>query len=607
MGFGRNLLLITALVCVCLVLSCGTERRQINLLIIGVDTLRPDHLGCYGYERRTSPSIDRFASEGALFEDAVSQSPWTLPSFASTLTSLYPTQHGAGFLEPGSGSYGNRMRTTFPPLAMILLKAGYSTGAVINAPALAPEFGVDRGFEFYDTTPRWDDRKADATTAEVLSWIDGVGEGPFFMFAHYFDPHVTYEPPAPYDTLFDPGYSGRIGNAFDRDTYQRMAEVLSVEGDPRMEADWNHIRALYDGEIAFTDVAIGDLLAGLEERGLRSNTLVVFLSDHGEEFFDHKGFEHGHTLFDEIIKVPLIFSLPGVIPENMRVGQQVRMLDVTPTILDLLGILPTAHLEGVSLRPLITGDGEIEAVKARLLPHRFAYTESMLYGTEKKSITAHPWKLIYDTVTQKQMLFNLEHDPGEHEDLIDRQADAHGPLEELFFQTFFNISETWYVELAGGSEGHKFDLHVSVPRKPIMGNIKMFRIFDSQGHLVDQDRLRLTEVSENVMRLEGFDLKGSMTIAFKVGPKRVPVSFDLGIDGESALDITRVGENLSAPEEMPVTLKATRRGISKGTPPSRPEPPYILVWHAGFEYGTDTPVELGEDTKRKLRALGYIQ
>jgi len=121
--------------------------------------------------------------------------------------------------------------------------------------------------------------------------------------------------------------NGLVGN----EEKSVVARVFGV--DPRMEADWNHIRALYDGEIAFTDVAIGELLAGLEERGLRSNTLVVFLSDHGEEFFDHKGFEHGHTLFDEIIKVPLIFSLPGLIPENMRVGQQVRMLDVTPSAL----------------------------------------------------------------------------------------------------------------------------------------------------------------------------------------------------------------------------------------------------------------------------------
>jgi arylsulfatase A-like enzyme len=576
-------------------------------MIIGVDTLRPDHLGCYGYDRPTSPNIDKLAADGALFEDAVSQSPWTLPSFATAFASLYPTQHGAGFLELGAGSFGNRMRTTFPPLAMIMLKHGYSTGAIINAPALAPEFGVDRGFEFYGTTPRWDDRRADVTTSEALKWIDGVADGPFFMFVHYFDPHVTYEPPAPYDTLFYPDYSGRLDRSFDRDTYHRMEARLSVEADPGAQADWDHIRALYDGEIAFTDVAVGDLLDGLEERGLRDNTLIVFMSDHGEEFFDHKGFEHGHTLFDELIKVPLMFSMPGLIPENVRVSQQVRLLDVVPTVLDLLGLTSAAHLEGVSLKPLITGEGEIEPTTVSLLPHRFAYTESMLYGTEKKGITAYPWKIIYDTVSEKQMLFNLAHDPGEHNDLIDKQTDAQSPLEEVLFKTLFNISETWYMEIAGGSEGHTFDVALSVSQGPIVGSFKMHRFLDSQGRLVDQDRVKFSEATKNMLKLEGLELKGTLTLALKAVPKRVPLSFDLKIDGESAIDITHIGQDLLGPEDMPFDLRASRRGPQEGAPSSRPEPPYILVWHTGFEYGTDTPVELGEDTRRKLRALGYIQ
>jgi arylsulfatase A-like enzyme len=551
--------------------------------------------------------MDRLASEGVLFEDVVSQSPWTLPAFVTAFTSLYPTQHGAGILKPGSGSVGSRMYTTFPPLAMMLLKAGYSTGAVINAPFLAPKFGVDKGFEFYDTTPRWTERRADATTAEVLRWIDEVGHSPFLMFAHYFDPHTPYEPLAPYDTLFDPGYSGRIGSYFDRDTYFRMREALAGEGDARVEADWEHVRALYDGEIAFTDVAIGDLLNGLEERGLRSNTLIVFLSDHGEEFFDHKDFEHGHTLFDELLKVPLMFSLPGLIPENKRVDQQVRLLDVVPTVLDFLGLTPSTHLEGVSLRPLITGDGEIGTAKVSLLPHSFGYSEAMLYGPEKKSITAYPWKLIYDTATQKQKLFNLAHDPGEHSNLIDQQTEAHGPLEEMLFQTFFNMSETWYVELAGGGEGHTFDLPISVSQRPIVGDFKAYRIFDSQGHLVDEERLRLTEVARNTLRLESLYLKGSFTIAFKVAPRQAAVSFDIGIDGESVLDIIHIGQDLSAPEEMPFDLVARRRDPSEGMPLQKPDLPYVLIWRAGSEYGTETPVTLSEDTKRKLRALGYIQ
>jgi arylsulfatase A-like enzyme len=596
-----------AVVLACLAVSCGSGSKQFNVVIIGVDTLRRDHLGCYGYERGVSPNIDRLASQGVLFEDAVSQSPWTLPSFATILTSLYPSQHGAGFLEPGAGAYGNRMRTSFPPLAMVLLKHGYSTGAIINAPALAPEFGVDRGFEYYDTTPRWDDRTADRTTSDALAWIDKNSGNRFFMFVHYFDPHVPYSPPAPYDTIYDPGYSGRIGDSFERDTYIRMQEALSREYDPNFKADWDHIKALYDGEIAFTDKAVGDLIKGLEDRGLRGNTLVVFLSDHGEEFFDHKGFEHGHTLYDELIRVPLIFSLPGTVPEKVRIAEQVRHLDVMPTVLDILGIRPTTHLEGVSLKPLMNGEGSVETGAASLLPQKLAFSESMLYGTEKKSIAAYPWKLIYDTVTEERMLFNLAHDPGEHNNLIAEEPDVRAALEEVLFKALFGVSETWYVELAGGAGGHRFDVSLSASERPISGKFKMYKLFDSAGRLMGEDRMRLTEASDNVLRLDGLDLKGTVTLAFKATPKLVPLEIDLRIDGEPATDRTFLGESLSSPKTMPFKQRASREGPSKGAPGERPKPPYILIWHSLADYEVDTPVNLGDATKQKLKALGYIQ
>jgi arylsulfatase A-like enzyme len=576
-------------------------------MIIAVDTLRPDHLGCYGYERNTSPNIDGLAAGGVVFEDVVSQSPWTLPSFASTLTSLYPTQHGAGFLEPGAGAYGKRMRTVFPPLAMILLKQGYTTGAIINAPALAAEFGVDRGFEFYDTTPRWDRRLADGATADALKWLDQNKDVPFFAFVHYFDPHLDYSPPAPYDTLFDPGYEGRLGGSFERETYMRLEHELARENDPVAVADWNHIRALYDGEIAYTDEAVGDLLTGLEERGLKDNTLIVFLSDHGEEFFEHKGFEHGHTLFDELIKVPLIFSLPGTLPENGTVSEQVRLLDVVPTILDILGISVMTHLEGVSLEPLIMGRGDVETSKVSLLPAKFAFSESMLYGTEKKSVTAYPWKLVYDIVTEEEMLLNLAVDPGEHHNVLSGEVDTRRLMENVLFGTLFTISETWFVELSGGGESHTFDLSVKAQQKPFAGNIKLAKILDADGYLVDSERVKFSEVSSQALRIEGLELKGTIRLAFKANPKRAGLTFDLRIDGEPATGMTFIGPKLSPASKMPFTEKSTRQAVSRGIPESKPQTPYFLIWHSGNELQPDTPVKLSEDTKQRLRALGYIQ
>jgi arylsulfatase A-like enzyme len=604
----RTLVRLSLLACLCLALSCGEQvERKVNLMIIAVDTLRPDHLGCYGYQRNTSPNIDKLASEGVLFEDAVSQSPWTLPSFATALTSLYPTQHGAGFLEPGAGAYGKRMRTVFPPLAMLLLKQGYTTGAIINAPALAAEFGIDRGFELYDTTPRWDQRLADGTTADALKWLDLNKDVPFFAFVHYFDPHLDYSPPAPYDTLFDPDYDGRLGNSFERETYMQFERELAREDDPAAIADWNHIRALYDGEIAFTDVAVGELLKGLEERGLKENTLIVFMSDHGEEFFEHKGFEHGHTLFDELIKVPLIFSLPGTLPEEMRISDQVRLLDLVPTILDIMNVDVATHLEGVSLAPLISGEGEVQESKVSLLPAEFAYSESMLYGTEKKSVTAYPWKLIYDIVTEDEMLLNLAVDPGEQHNVLARETDTRRLMESILFGTLFTMSETWFVELSGGGESHTFDLRVTAEQKPFVGNIKVPKILDVDGYVVDSERVKFTEVSSQVLRIEGLDLKGTIRLAFKANPKRAGLVFDLRIDGEPARAGTFIGPGLTPASTMPFTEKATRQAVSRGLPESRPRAPYFLVWHSGDELQPDTPVKLSEDTKQRLRALGYIQ
>ncbi len=176
-------------VLVALLVACGADDRPLNVLIIGVDTLRPDHLGCYGYHRDTSPAIDELANESTLFENAISQSPWTLPSFGSIFTSLYPSQHGAM-------SAVSKMRETFPTLATILSDKGYATGAIVNASVLKHEYGINRGFEHYDPAPL-EGRNADGTTRDALAWVDNNPGRPFLLFAHYFDPHEPYAPPPP--------------------------------------------------------------------------------------------------------------------------------------------------------------------------------------------------------------------------------------------------------------------------------------------------------------------------------------------------------------------------------------------------------------------------
>jgi arylsulfatase A-like enzyme len=593
---------LAVLVALFLCVGCAEDKPRLNLVLIGVDTLRPDRLGCYGYERGTSPNIDEFAGRGVLFENVVAPSPWTLPSFATVFTSLYPTQHGAN---------GQRaaLRANLPTLASIVKANGYATGAIINAPFLKGNYGVNRGFDFYYMTPP-EGRGADGTTRDALEWIDANKGGPFFMFVHYFDPHLPYEPPPPYDTVFDPDYTGSVKSPYnplglaqyrDRD-FQKM-ESLS-------EADWEHIRSLYDGEIAFTDEAIGDLIKGLRERGLTANTLIVFLADHGEEFFEHHGFEHGHSLYDEVIKVPMVFSLPGVLPEDSRVSRQVRLLDVAPTILDILAISPWTELEGTSLLPLMTGVGGEPSVRTRLLPPEIALSEALLYGKEQKSLRAYPWKIIYNMPKDEIACFNLAEDPGETVDLSAGLPKALEPMKQALYRALLNIDDTWFLEVSGGDEAHTFDLYVTSEAIRGAGHFKFHKIIDSKGNILRTDAVDGAAITPSVIEVSNLKVRDPLLLAFKLMQPAAPVEFDLKIDGEPAIRTSFIGADLAQPMAMPFTEKASpadNGADTLGEPDHRPQGPYCLVWLHRSGYGEESAIELDPNTERELRSLGYIQ
>ena len=592
------LVLLTALIAV---VSCGGRDEPLNVIIIGVDTLRPDHLMCYGYNRDTGPAIDRLAAEGVLFENVISQSPWTSPSFASVFTSLYPTQTGLV-------SVGTTMRTTFPTLGSVLKENGYATGAIINAAVLKPEFGTARGFDYYYTTPR-KGRLADGTTRDALAWIDSVPGEPFFLFAHYYDPHEPYAPPPPYDNFFEEDYSGPIGNTFV--LHDHFPDVKGMNFGPLgvlSDADWNHIRTLYDGEIRFTDEAIGGLLEGLRERGMAENTLVVLLSDHGEEFFEHEGFGHGHELYGEVIRVPLILYLPDVLPRNVRVKRQVRLIDVMPTVLEVLGIENGEHMEGESLLALLGGGPGGAPAGGRMFDSGAAYTEGMLRGPDKKSVTASPWKITYNVETMEEMLFNIDRDPGERENLAATEAAPRAAMEDILFNAMFDISDTWYIEMNGGGEPHRFDIGLSSERQPGIGRVYLYKALDAGGRVHDIENLVTPGRQVHNLRIEDLKVTDRLTLAVKAGPDNMPVHFDLKIDGSPAAGKTYLGPSLANLGHMPFTQRANKPKLkSRGVPEERPSPPYFLIWLTESKYRGETAIEINDETKKELRAIGYIQ
>lgn len=331
------------------VASCGGGREQAgrpSFLLILVDTFRADHAGCYGYERPTTPVLDSLAASGTRFAAFQSQSSWTLPAMTSLLTGLTVREHRTG--RRGPEFYG--IDTGVPYLPHILQRAGYATGAFFNVVYMDADFGFHRGFDHFDCqgfASRLSLRRADQTVDDCMEWMDGLPPGqPFLAAVHFYDPHISYNPPEPYDTLFaDPAYRGPYGPEWGEITQLKAVN----RGDSTIPPQGLcNLVGLYDGELAFTDAHMGRLLAYLRERGLDSTTVVVVTADHGEEFADHGGVEHGHTLYQELLSVPMVISGPGV-PSGRVVEETSSSIDLLPTVIGMLDMEVPAVCGGTDL------------------------------------------------------------------------------------------------------------------------------------------------------------------------------------------------------------------------------------------------------------------
>lgn len=356
--------------------GCAPERP--NLLLIAVDTLRADHLGAYGYERPTSPSIDALFDSSVVFDDVTSSSPWTLPSFATMMTSLQPSAHRVW-------NFKSRLDDSYTTLAEILRDAGFDTGAVVSHVFLGDRFGLHQGFEDYDQSlvlrlgASHNAISSPAITEKAQAWLrDRASLGksdPWFLWLHYFDPHSVYH------------------------SHEGFTEPFGIR-----KVD------LYDGEIAFTDAHIGRLLATLGELDLDANTVVVFVADHGEEFRDHGRGGHGATLFQEAIRLPLAIRAPGFEPR--RVADAVRAIDLLPTILEILEVAPPDTP--------VMGRSVVAAMRGKAMEERGMQSEvtrkSHLSGW---SFRSGRWKMIERARRhgRNRVLFDLQADPAEKVDV----------------------------------------------------------------------------------------------------------------------------------------------------------------------------------------------
>ncbi len=321
-----------------------------NVVLISLDSLRADHVGAYGYKRDTSPSFDRFAKDGVLFRNAISTSSWTLPTHLTMFTGRSQLSHGVVVDTLV-------LSTAIPTLGQIFKEAGYSTAGFVSGPYVGGHYGYARGMDTYtDFSASWG-KGAEARAAilsptineNALEWLDRQKRNePFFLFLHYFDIHYDFVPPAPYDKMFDPDYTGTMDGKFfiERDD-------VHAKMDPR---DLDHIRALYDGEIRFTDEHVGRILDKLKAIGAWDDTVILITSDHGDEFFEHGNKGHHRTVYDEVLRIPFALRLPGGEHRGKTVDEQVSLLDVFPTLLDAAGFHLPSDVEGESLAAWLRGE-----------------------------------------------------------------------------------------------------------------------------------------------------------------------------------------------------------------------------------------------------------
>ena len=350
--------------------------RPMNLVVVTIDTLRPDHIHCYGYPKIETPTLDAVAQAGVLFENAVTPTPLTPPSHASIFTGLYPTKHHV------RNTGGFILQTSSTTLATILEQQGWDTAAFVSSAVLKKLFGFNRGFAVYDDQMpnpgnkqeflEDPERNATATVDRALHWLEAQNGKPYFLWVHVYDPHLPYRPPAPF-----------------REKYKDR---------------------LYDGEIAYADHELGRLFDAVHKKSAADKTVIAVLSDHGESLGEHGEYTHGIFLYDATLRVAFLMSGPGI-PAGLRVKQQARTIDFLPTILELMGGKPPTPVEGASLVPAFSGSDANTAVSyAETL-----YPKINMGWAELRAIRTNRWKYIR---APKPELYDLSQDPTEHANVI---------------------------------------------------------------------------------------------------------------------------------------------------------------------------------------------
>ena len=586
------------LVSVAVAIAGCSSPRPPDVIVYLVDTLRPDHLGAYGYSRSTSPNLDELARDGVVFTNAYTPASWTKPAVASLLTGLLPRRHGAI-------THSDRLPSQVQTAAELLKARGYRTASFVTNPHVIPLWGFDQGVDvFRDLRVRDRPARADQVVRTVLDWLAASGTEPVFLYVHTIEPHAPNNPREPFRSMWP------------RRTREKARHTKYIR--PTTNPDLLHdVIASYDGEIAFNDAAFRELILGLKRSGRYDNSLIIYVSDHGEELQDHGFGGHGHTLYEELVRIPLVIKYPGERNAGKRIAERASLLDVLPTILAAAGTRPPAGLDGIDLTPV--AHGSVKMPDRHLLLDLEVQSRNTGLNVLHGVVTGKTKYLERLEPRREIELFDLVADPRERTNLAPSDADATAALSHLLDTLIadtqggihlrlvnegdgvarafagrlrttgrFVDPASWQFEpedrLALSGDGHSLEFEVRSVNQANLPRQIPRQIVDEDGITVRVDP------PDAAVVLEALDAPGFSATRLFVGSARVVAP---GLPFEFRPNDPRLAaESLSAllPTSQEKSIEA-------------PGGAYLVV----VPYATREAVTVDAETTERLRALGYVQ
>jgi arylsulfatase A-like enzyme len=561
-----------------------------GVVLISLDTLRADGLGCYGEPGAYSPFLDRWSLGVVQVRDAIVQAPWTLASHMSLFTSQYPNVHNVNMAEA-------RLAEEKRTLAEVLRDRGWQTKGIHANPFLSGRFGFDQGFESYEFVGIEHGEQSARAVARWLRRRDP--ERPFFLFLHFNDPHVPYEAPSPYRGVLQGEYDGPISGSLE-DVRRYKVRPL----DPR---DLEQLRRVYREEAYYLDSQIARVFGLLADAGLYEASLIVVTADHGEEFKEHGRLEHQNTLHEELLRAPLLIKPPGEGRGRGRLlATPVKSIDLFPTILELSGEpVPAEGVQGRSLASLIRGGAEVGLADEPIL------SESV--NTLFVSARTRRWKYIYERTTGKEQLYDLERDPGERRNLAAERPDVVGRFAPLVQRYIEQSQAGWHVRTRA-----PWSLRGVFRTDGRFQEVESFALESGDVLRVAPDGREITVNFEHggaTDRYDGIDFTLSPPTA-RLELELLPAREGEQLEASGVLSQVFLGRDYRNPKGHPILLAGEGAGadctVGVGdaiifTADPRGTRPGLFIWHVPEASVTREAAEIDAETRQQLESLGYLQ